>query len=72
MFQELDNSIMQQKINTYAKKSEDSNFTDNDTNEIGKKMITESQKRKKYLMKISSIRMAWVSLIKMRKVFQKI
>lgn len=72
MFQELDNSIMQQKINTYAKKSEDSNFTDNDTNEIGKKMITEPQKRKKYLMKISSIRMAWVSLIKMRKVFQKI
>lgn len=63
---------MQQKINTYAKKSEDSNFTDNDTNEIGKKMITEPQKRKKYLMKISSIRMAWVSLIKMRKVFQKI
>ena len=72
MFQELDNSIMQQKINTYAIKSEDSNFTDNDTNEIGKKMITEPQKRKKYLMKISSIRMAWVSLIKMRKVFQKI
>ena len=72
MFQELDNSIMQQKINTYAKKSEDSNFTDNDINEIGKKMITEPQKRKKYLMKISSIRMAWVSLIKMRKVFQKI
>ena len=72
MFQELDNSIMQQKINTYAKKSEDSNFTDNDTNEIGKKVITEPQKRKKYLMKISSIRMAWVSLIKMRKVFQKI
>ena len=72
MFQELDNSIMQQKINTYAKESEDSNFTDNDTNEIGKKMITEPQKRKKYLMKISSIRMAWVSLIKMRKVFQKI
>ena len=72
MFQELDNSIMQQKINTYAKKSEDSNFTDNDTNEIGKKMITEPQKRKKYLMKISSIRMAWVSLIKIRKVFQKI
>ena len=72
MFQELDNSIMQQKINTYAKKSEDSNFTDNDTNEIGKKMITEPQKRKKYLMKINSIRMAWVSLIKMRKVFQKI
>lgn len=63
---------MQQKINTYAKKSEDSNFTDNDTNEIGKKVITEPQKRKKYLMKISSIRMAWVSLIKMRKVFQKI
>lgn len=63
---------MQQKINTYAKKSEDSNFTDNDTNEIGKKMITEPQKRKKYLMKISSIRMAWVSLIKIRKVFQKI
>lgn len=63
---------MQQKINTYAIKSEDSNFTDNDTNEIGKKMITEPQKRKKYLMKISSIRMAWVSLIKMRKVFQKI
>lgn len=63
---------MQQKINTYAKKSEDSNFTDNDINEIGKKMITEPQKRKKYLMKISSIRMAWVSLIKMRKVFQKI
>lgn len=63
---------MQQKINTYAKKSEDSNFTDNDTNEIGKKMITEPQKRKKYLMKINSIRMAWVSLIKMRKVFQKI
>ena len=63
---------MQQKINTYAKKSEDSNFTDNDTNEIGKKMITEPQKRKKYLMKISSIRMAWVSLTKMRKVFQKI
>ena len=71
MFQELDNSIMQQKINTYAKKSEDSNFTDNDTNEIGKKMITEPQKRKKHLMKISSIRMAWVSLIKMRKFFQK-
>ena len=47
-------------------------ISDNDTNEIGKKMITEPQKRKKYLMKISSIRMAWVSLIKMRKVFQKI